>query len=152
MLMDWGYMIAHWERVRAGLIETIDKFRDEELDVQPFTAAWSVRQIMLHIAQEEYGEFHYGIAQTLDAFPAAYPIQEYPTKAAIRALLTSVHAPTVAYLQSLGADDLGRVIITPWGAHYPLIEMVGHMIEHEIHHRAELSLILGMLGRDGLDA
>jgi uncharacterized damage-inducible protein DinB len=30
--------------------------------------------------------------------------------------------------------------------------MLWHVVEHEIHHRGELSLILGLLGREGLDA
>jgi len=30
--------------------------------------------------------------------------------------------------------------------------MLWHTIEHEIHHRGELSLTLGLLGRAGLDA
>jgi uncharacterized damage-inducible protein DinB len=30
--------------------------------------------------------------------------------------------------------------------------MVWHVMEHEIHHRGELSLLLGMLGHEGLDA
>ena len=68
--MDVAYIVAQWERVRAGLLETIDKFRDDELDFKPFATAWSLRQLMLHIAQEERGEFQYGIVQTLDAFPS----------------------------------------------------------------------------------
>jgi uncharacterized damage-inducible protein DinB len=150
--MDVTYIVAHWERVRAGLLETIDKFDDDELEFKPFAAAWSVRQLILHIAQEERGEFQYGIAQTLDAFPPEYHPQEYPTIATIQALLEAVHAPTIAYLQSLDDADLSRVIDTPWGARYPLYDMLGHLIEHEIHHRAELSLLLGMLGRTGFDA
>jgi uncharacterized damage-inducible protein DinB len=145
-------MVAHWERVRTGLIETIDKFRDDELDFKPFAAAWSVRQLMLHIAQEERGEFQFGVTQTLTAFPPEYDPQEYPTTLAIKTLLESVHTPTVAYLKNLDHADLGRFIDTPWGARYRLIDMLGHLIEHEIHHRAELSLILGMLGRVGFDA
>ncbi len=41
---------------------------------------------------------------------------------------------------------------TPWGAKSRRIELLWHVIEHEIHHRGELSLMLGMLGREGLDA
>lgn len=107
---------------------------------------------MLHIAQEENGEFNYGIVQTLDDFPPAYNPQDYPTIASIKSLLDAVHTSMVAYLRSLDEADLGRVIHTPWGATYRQIEMIGHLIEHEIHHRAELSLILGLLGRPGLDA
>jgi len=82
--MDVAYMVAQWERVRVGLLETIDKFRDAELDFKPFSTAWSLRQLMLHIAQEERGEFQYGIAQTLDTFPPEYDPQQYPTLAACR--------------------------------------------------------------------
>jgi uncharacterized damage-inducible protein DinB len=30
--------------------------------------------------------------------------------------------------------------------------MIDHIMEHEVHHRAELSLILGKLGREGFNA
>jgi uncharacterized damage-inducible protein DinB len=29
--------------------------------------------------------------------------------------------------------------------------VIWHVLEHEIHHRGELSLIHGLLGREGLD-
>ncbi len=150
--MNIEYVIAHWNKVRAGLLATIDKFRDDELDFKPFAAAYSVRQLMLHIAQEERGEFGYGIIQTLDEFPAEYHVPDYTTLESIKALLETVHASTIDYLASLADGDLQRVITTPWGATYRLIEIIDHLIEHEIHHRAELSLMLGMLGREGLNA
>jgi uncharacterized damage-inducible protein DinB len=61
-------------------------------------------------------------------------------------------AEVVEYVSSLTDTDLGRVIKTPWGPQYRLVEMLDHMIEHEIHHRGELSLILGILGREGFNA
>jgi uncharacterized damage-inducible protein DinB len=146
------YLLSQWKSVRAGLVETINKFRDDELEYKPFTDSRSVRQLMLHIPQEENGEFNYGVVQTLSEFPAEYNSHEYVTIASIQTLLESVHVPTIKYLESRVDADLSRVITTPWGANYLLIEMLEHLIEHEIHHRAELSLILGMLGRQGLDA
>ena len=150
--MNVEYILSHWASVRAGLIETIDKFRDDELDFKPFVAAYSVRQLMLHIAHEEYGELNYGIVQTLNEFPPEYSAQDYPAKESIKALLESVHGQALDYLKSLTDDDLSRIISTPWGVTYQQIEMIDHMIDHEIHHRAELSLVLGMLGRQGFDA
>ncbi|MCL4393558.1 MAG: DinB family protein [Chloroflexi bacterium] len=146
------YLKSHWEAVRGSLVETIDKFQEPELDYVPFPSSWSVRQIVLHIAHEELGEFAYGITQTLAEFPPEYSVQDYATRESIQALLESVHAFTLAYLDSLTDADLGKVINTPWGATYTQIEMFGHLIEHETHHRGELSLILGLLGRPGLDA
>jgi len=150
--MDKCYLIAHWEAVRQGLVETIDKFEDVDLDYSPFSEGRSVREMILHIANEEQGEFRLGILQDIPDFPPAYPVEDYPTLAPIKALLEAVHAETMAFLGALGEDDLERLVVTPWGPSYRLIEMLGHIVEHEIHHRGELSLVLGMLGRPGLDA
>ena len=150
--MDLKYLIAHWSHVRAGLITTIDKFQNSELDFKPFPGSWSVRQIMMHIAWEEDGEFNYGIVQTLSDFPPEYPLEEYPDCESIKGLLDSVHAPVMHYLEEFDEDELSQEVVAPWGNHFRLIEMFGHMIEHEIHHRSELSLILGVLGREGLNA
>ena len=150
--MDKAYLLAHWQAVRAGLYQTIDAFQDEELVFRPFPSSWTVRELMLHIAHEEDGELRYGVLQDLKEFPAAYAPGAYPTIASIKETLDRVHAETMRFLESLPESDLGRTITTPWGPSYRLIEMLGHLIEHEIHHRGELSLILGMLGRRGFDA
>ena len=99
-----------------------------------------------------YGEFAHGVVQTLSQFPPEYDDQAFPTLSAIKTLLESVHADTLEFVKELSDADLVRVIQTPWGVTYRLIEMIDHMIEHEVHHQAELSLILGMLGREGLNA
>jgi len=145
-------MLSHWEQIRAKLLETIDKFGDEELPYKPFEASWSVGEIMLHIANEEEGEFRYGVTQELKEWPSEYRAEDYPTIESTKSLLADVHSRTVEYLRTLDEIDLDRVIETPWGASIRLSNIIGHVMEHEIHHRGELSLILGMLGREGLDA
>ncbi len=106
---------------------------------------------MAHIAHEEAGEFEYGITQVLPEFPTAYKLDDYATKSAVLSLLESVHANSAAYLEKLSEEDLDRVVETPWGKSHRLVEMIGHLIEHETHHRGELSLIIGILGREGLN-
>lgn len=150
--MDLAYVIAHWEKVRGGLTDTIAKLRDEELDYRPFEASRSVREMMLHIAHEESIEFGYGISQEIKEFPTGYDVAAYPTVESVQALLEAVHQPTRTYLDALDDEALSNAISTPWGVSQRRIELIGHVIEHEIHHRGELSLILGLLGREGLDA
>lgn len=150
--MHSEYLLSRWENVRTGLLQTLDKFRDHDLDFQPYPASRPVKHIMLHIAHEEYSEFAYGVVQTLNDFPPEYTLQDYPDLQAIKSLLETVHAQTLEYLTMLDDHDLNKVIHTPWGATYRLIEMLDHMIEHEVHHRGELSLILGLLGREGFNA
>ena len=63
-----------------------------------------------------------------------------------------MRARTLAYVGGLSDADLAATVETPWGAKERRIELLWHVVEHEIHHRGELSLMLGILGREGLDA
>ena len=58
---------------------------------------------------------------------------------------------TEQYLEALGEAGATMMVDAPWGKRLPLTWIVWHVVEHEIHHRGELSLILGLLGREGLD-
>jgi uncharacterized damage-inducible protein DinB len=146
------HLIDRWTNVRTRLLTTVDKFSEAELDYRPFPTSWTVRRLMLHIAHEEQGEFNHGLTQILSQFPPEYDPLNYPDRAALKALLAQVHEPNLAYLATLTDADLERIVHTPWGDNLRLVDMVDHLVEHEIHHRAELSLILGLLGKRGLDA
>lgn len=150
--MELEHVLSNWERIRTKLLEAIDKFNDEDLTYKPFEASWSVGEIMLHIAQEEEGEIRYGVTQELTAWPSEYHTEDYPTVESIRSLLAEVHTRTEEYLRTLEDRDLDETIETPWGAKTKLSDSIGHVMEHEVHHRGELSLILGLLGREGVDA
>jgi uncharacterized damage-inducible protein DinB len=152
MIMDQEKLIQIWKQLRVGLLDTIAKFNKEDLDFVPFEGSYSVREIILHIAQEEDGEIQYGLTRKLDEFPAHFPVAEYLTVESLTALLTKVHDETIGYLRSLDHDTLAGEYDAQWGERKPLIDFFLHVMEHEIHHRGELSLILGLLGRVGLDA
>jgi len=145
-------LINYWQQVRAGTLATIDKFTDEDLSFTPFEGSWNVAQIMLHIAQEELGEVKYGLEQSLTDWPDEFLFEEYAKIDTITNLFDEVHAGTEQYISSVQVEDLQREIITPWSQTVHIEDMLLHTIEHEIHHRGELSLILGLLGRKGLDA
>ncbi|MEW6716120.1 MAG: DinB family protein [Chloroflexota bacterium] len=149
--MNLDELFSHWTLVRRGLFETIDKFRDEDLSFVPFEGCWSVGEIMLHIADAEEGWFRYGVTRELDDWPGGFTLQDYPNLTAIKNLLTEVHDRTEAYLGTLELADLSKKLQMPWGVTVSLGWEIWHVLEHEIHHRGELSLILGILGREGLD-
>lgn len=139
-------LTSRWQRIRAGLDETIGKLADADLAFRPYPDAWTVRELLLHIAQEERGERDYGIRQTLAVFPDAYEPADYPSVAVIQTLLSAVHEKSAAYVDTLGDADLRRTIETPWSASYTLLDMLEHLIEHEAHHCGKLSLIFGKPG------
>jgi uncharacterized damage-inducible protein DinB len=149
--MNPDQIFSHWKQIRADLLSTIDKFNDVDLAYVPFNASWSVGQIMLHIADAEEGWFRYAVTRELDQWPEQYCIENYPAKGDVKAVLATVHTHTEQYLESLNDADLAQLIVVPWDESIPLLWIIWHVVEHEIHHRGELSLILGLLGREGLE-
>lgn len=150
--MKLNDMFSHWEQVHADTLATMDKFRDDELHFVPFDGSWPAGQIMLHIADTEDGWLRCVVKREQQDWPE-YPLEQYPTVEEIKAVLSRVHAQTESYLATLDLQDLQRPIPSRWqeGQTIPLGWIIWHVLEHEIHHRGELSLILGLLGREGLD-
>ncbi len=143
-------LFHHWEQVRADLISTIEKFSDDELAFAPCERSWPVGKIMLHIAECEDHWLHAVVRHELEP-PVRYALADYPTKAAIKEVLNIAHSRTAGYLDSLDMADLQTTYQTRFGETFSLYWIIWHVLEHEIHHRGELSLALGMLGREGLD-
>jgi uncharacterized damage-inducible protein DinB len=148
--MKLNVMFSHWEQVHRDLLWTIDQFNDEELDFVPFEGSWSVKQIILHIADCEDNWLH-GVVQGIYQPWIGYPADEYPTRQSMLDLLASAHDKTVELLSGLDESDLNTEFKIPSGHPFKLGWIIWHVLEHEIHHRGELSLILGLLGREGLD-
>ena len=149
--MNLAEYFGHWAVVHAGTVETFGKFTDEELSYTPYSGGWSVGEVMLHIANAEDGWFRHVVTGELPGWPTTHSPKRYPTVAAIQGLLSEMHTRTVAFLSEQTLKDLDRRVETPWGEETTLGWVAWHVLEHEIHHRGELSLVLGLLGREGLD-
>ena len=143
-------LFAHWDQVRADLIATIDQFSEDEQGFTPYEGSWPVGQIMLHIADCEDNWLH-GVVRGEFQPWIGYPLEKNPTKSAILGVLGAARKRTIPFLDSLEIKDFNHVYAIPDGAEFSLYWILWHVLEHEIHHRGELSLILGLLGREGLD-
>lgn len=65
---------------------------------------------------------------------------------AVLAYLREMHRQSVAIFSCLSASDFEARIETPGGASIRVGKWLRSMIEHEVHHRGQLYLMLGMLG------
>ncbi len=141
-------IFRHWTHVRKELIETVGKFSRSELEFKPFEGSWTAGQIALHIAEAE----DFWFTRVVKGEEIMEP--DFDTKSATRDQLVNwlnfVHNKTLVFLNGLEEKDLEKKFALE-GGEFPLYFIVWHVIEHEIHHRGELSLCLGMLGREGLD-
>ena len=141
---------AHWAQVRGDLVATIEKFSQAELAYTPFEGSWPVGQIMLHIADCEDNWIHGVVRGEFEPW-IGYPLERYSTKADILGVLSRARERTLAFLADLDNEDLFEEYTIPSGESFSLYWILWHVLEHEIHHRGELSLVLGTLGREGLD-
>src|SRR5438105_2032697 len=129
-------LMRHWASVREGLLATIAKFSDADLPYRPFEGAYSVAQLMLHIADEEDIELHWGLMGQLETMPAPRDPAAFPDVASIVAALTRVRALTQPYAASLSDHAVQSEVTAAWGATARPIELLRHVMEHEVHHRA----------------
>lgn len=116
----------------------------------PREGLWSLGQVACHIAEAEDGWFRHVIQGELADWPN-YSTAAYPTIEAVKNLLAEVHVRTEAFLKTVDVVDLDRVIEASWGKRFTLTWIIWHVIEHEIHHRGEIFLMLGLLGLQGPD-
>lgn len=104
-----------------------------------------------HIASAEDAWFRCVVTREVGEWPPPFGCEDYPSVTSIKALLSKVHARTDAYLSTLDATDPDQVVELPWGGEVPLRWVIWHVLEHEIHHRGEIFLMLGLLGKEAPD-
>ncbi len=146
-------VLAEWARARGTLLAALDTLPEEQRHFVPRPGLWTPVQQVLHIAGAEEGWLRHVLTGELDDWPPAYmgtafELEPVSTVASLKVLLGEVHARTETYLRGLTDADLERVVETSWGQTYTVEGIFRYVMEHEIHHRGELYLILGLLGID----
>ena len=143
-------LFQHWTSVRAGLYGALDQLTNEQLDFVPREGMWSLGTVARHIAHAEEAWFRHWMTGMREG-PLEYTSQDYPTVKSIKALLAEVHARTDAYLETLDVVDLEETFETVWGQKGSIRWVVWHVLGHEIHHRGEIYLMMGLLGIEAPD-
>jgi uncharacterized damage-inducible protein DinB len=148
--MNAAELFSHWAVVRRGLLAALDQVSEEQLGFVPREGLWSLGTVARHIAEAEEGWFRHVVRRELATWPE-FKGKDYPTVDSIKQVLTSVHQRTESYLATIDVADLERIIHTPWDEDIPLRWIVWHVLEHEIHHRGEIYLMLGLMGMEAPD-
>ncbi len=147
--MDAATLFKYWSQVRQGLFEALDKLSDSQLDFVPHPGLWSLRETVCHIAGTEEGWLRFFTANCWHEDP--YRLEYYPTVASLKELLTKVHSETEAQFAQEADAMMEKVVQLPWGSQTTIGWAVWHVLEHEIHHRGEIFLMLGLQGLEGPD-
>ncbi len=150
--MEKEFLLKHWSKVRLGLMSLIDAFPEDKLGFIPVAGGWTAGRIMLHISSAANFWLHSGILSSINVYEAGKSTLEYyPTIKDIKSFLMEEHQRTLDLLQNFDPADWQTPFRYPDGHDYQPSWIFWHVLEHEIHHRGELSLIMGLLGHQGLD-
>lgn len=147
ILSELANIREHWTRYRDVTLQHLEMVSDDEMSWRPLAGLFTCEQHLIHILQtEQYysrGWFH----EDWDATRLHFPTQ-LPSKDALRIDFESTRTQTLANFDALTDGDLDRIMRVPDApVDLPLRWWLWFVLEHEIHHKAQLALYLRQLGK-----
>ena len=148
----------NWRGYQEKLITCLAPLTAEQLRLQPAARMWPLGQIVQHIISVRAGWFS-GTLQDDDEVMSAYMLwgqRDSPDRSAAELArgLADTWAFIEARLQRWTPADCAQTFPDEWdGQIYQVSRswVIYHVLEHDLHHGGEVSLILGMHGLPGLD-
>ena len=136
----------HMERYRSVTLQTLDLVPDEKLSWRPATGLRTFAEQFLHIAQTEgfYTQGFFKNDWNIGCF--ARPAAEI-TRQMAREKLAETRQFTLAGLDALDPKNLDSMVTVPGiPVPWPLRGWLWYLVEHEVHHKAQLALYLREIG------
>lgn len=137
--------VDYWEKVRERTLRVAATIPAEKLEWRWKEATYSPGDVLRHLA---------GVERWMWAENAARRPSRYPGHGeelargleAVRAYLGRCHSEAMEIFRGLSEADLAEKCETPAGAKLAVGKWLRLMVEHEIHHRGQLYLLLAMCG------
>lgn len=144
-MIDAATFHAYFQNVRARTERVIACIPAAQLEWRPRPGSFSFGDLIRHIGATE----RYMFAENVQGRPSRYPGHGEELAAGweeVNAFLKRMHAESMAIFAALPEDAMTGSCITPGGARLPVWKWLRAMIEHEVHHRGQLYLMLGLIG------
>lgn len=140
-----GEYLAYYARIRERTEKVITAVPEEYYDWSYKGGKFTIADIIRHIANIERWVY----VECALGRPAAYRGcgKEYAdSPGAVRKYLKDTYQESTALLNRLTEADLQEKVLSATGQPITCWKWLRALIEHEIHHRAQLYIYLGMLG------
>lgn len=139
-------VVPMWARTNGMLIELVDHVPDDRMEWSPRPELWTFHHIFLHLAEAREQWMNRAIAdgeRDIDVYANAH------TKDEIKSALVATWERIERVFTAQGRLD--AMYEDRYWAEAPLRSghwVAFHLLEHDIHHRAELLMYLALLGID----
>lgn len=147
-IQDWLKEIRTYT---VRLRETVDTLSDEELNKTYREGAWTVRQLVHHIADSQLNMYQRLKLALTDENPvvpgfseekwAIQPDTMLPVESSIR-ILEGINERIVSLGQDLTEDQLNRVFTHHTNGEITVAKKVAKLAWHEVHHLAHIKITL----------
>lgn len=141
----------HWRAVQDDLLRLVPLVPDDKINWSPRPELWNFRGIMLHVADARDGWLGGTVVDGIQAPSVWETVRTKPEIVAAYERTWERLQHFLADLAKLDAeyeDDLGDGNVARVSGHW----IAFHLLEHDIHHRADLMHYLALLGHDsGVD-
>jgi uncharacterized damage-inducible protein DinB len=137
--------LAYFEGVRGRTRRVAERIPADRVEWTFREGAFTLGDLVRHIAATERWMF----AENAAGRPSRYPghgRELADGRDGVLEYLDRMHAESVEIVAGLTADDLARRVETPAGATIAAWKWLRAMVEHEVHHRGQIYLMLNMLG------
>jgi uncharacterized damage-inducible protein DinB len=137
--------LDYWEKVRQRTLRVIACIPEDKYDWSYQPGKFSFADLIRHLAAIERHMY----AENVQLKPSRYSghgkdLADGPAE--VRAFLDRMHQESVEIFGRLNQDDFNRKCVTPGGASITVWKWLRAMVEHEVHHRGQIYLYLGILG------
>ena len=137
--------LEYYGRIRERTDRVVALIPRERIDWTYQQGKFTFGDLVRHLTGIE----RYMFAENAHLRPSRYPGHERTLADgydAVMAYYRRLRAESIERFGALTDEDLQRQCITPGGASLPVWKWLRAMVEHEIHHRGQIYLYLGMLG------
>lgn len=136
--------VSYLESIRGRTNRVAACIPEEQIEWTHREGAFTLGDLVRHLAAIERFMF----AENVAGRPSIYPGHGRELangKEAVLAYLARMHAESLEIFRALTPDALMGRCTTPAGTSIPVWKWLRSMIEHEVHHRGQIYLMLGML-------
>jgi len=137
--------LGYFESVRDRTRRVVARIPAEHIEWAHKPGAFTLGDMVRHLAVTE----RYMFAENVRGRPSRYTGHGRDLAdghEAVLAYLERLHAESVAIIGALTPEDLRGKCTTPGGTSITTWKWLRAMVEHEVHHRGQIYLMLGMLG------
>jgi uncharacterized damage-inducible protein DinB len=146
--MNAHHIFRFWDReIHPTTLLALRSLTDEQLDWKPQGWHSSARDLAVHMCNVEW-VWIYRNALRLESWDTRWKSKEFRTWPELLAYWENVHAASTDWLMNTPMSELDKQYALPYDQSplAPLHWIVNHVIEHEIHHRGQLFMLMRMQG------